>query len=168
MGILFLFACAACKKSTPPWYAASFLGSFNGAPTYPVDFTGPVDQLSCDQSYYTGGGTKVSRWTFSFHSSINNGTFVLIIPSTDSSNTMPVGKTLNYTSGSQSPSQGFELTVAGGGSAYSGTDSTTFAITFSLFDKKTTADFTGSLHGPNGTYIITEGSFTDVPITYAQ
>ena len=28
-----------------------FLGSINGSPTLPVDFTGPIDQMTCDQSY---------------------------------------------------------------------------------------------------------------------
>ncbi len=146
-----------------------FLGSINGSPTLPVDFTGPIDQMTCDQSYFTGGPTKISRWTFSFHSTLNNNAFNLTIPCTDSSDTMPVGQPLFFTYSSKTPtSQQFELSVLYGGSAFSASDSGAFTITFSLFDKKATAEFTGSLYGPTGTYIITEGSFTDVPITYTH
>jgi hypothetical protein len=166
---ILLLADGGCKKNTPAWYAASFLGSINGSPTLPVDFTGPIDQMTCDQSYFTGGPTKIARWTFSFHSTLNNNAFTLTIPSTDSSNTMPTGKPLTFSYSSNSPaSQNFELSVLYGGSVFSASDSGIFVITFNLFDKQATADFTGSLYGPNGTYIITEGSFTGVPITYAN
>lgn len=172
---LFLFLCilllagAGCKKNSPDWYAASFLGSVNGSPTYPVDFTGPIDQMTCDQSYFTGGATKISRWTFSFHSTLNNNAFTLTIPGADSSNTLPIGQPLSFSYSSNQPTpQDFELSVLYGGSVFSASDSGVFIITFSLFDKKASANFTGTLYGPTGTYIITEGSFTEVPITYAE
>ena len=167
--ILVLLTGAGCKKNTPEWYAASFLGSINGSPTLPVDFTGPIDEMTCEQSYFTGGATRVSRWTFSFHSTLNNNAFTLIIPSTDSSNTLPIGQPLSFSHSSNAPNPlDFELSVVYGGTVFSASDSGAFTITFSLFDKKTTADFTGTVFGPTGTYIITEGSFTDVPITYAN
>jgi hypothetical protein len=64
--------------------------------------------------------------------------------------------------------QNFELSVLDGGNVYSAQDSASLTITFSLFDKKATADFTAGLFGSFGAYIITEGSFTDIPIVYAQ
>ena len=166
---MLLLADAGCKKNTSAWYAASFLGSINGSPTLPVDFTGPIDQMTCEQSYFTGGPAKISRWTFSFHSTLNNNAFNLTIPSTDSSNTMPIGQPLSFIASRNTPTpQEFELSVLYGGNTFSSSDSGAFTITFSLFDKKTTANFTGSIYGPTGTYIITEGSFTGIPITYAN
>jgi len=82
---------------------------------------------------------------------------------------MPIGQPLFFRYSSNAPtSQQFELSVLYGGSAFSASDSGAFTITFSLFDKKTTAEFTGRLYGPTGTYIITEGSFTNIPITFAN
>jgi hypothetical protein len=164
-----LLLLAGCKKNNPTIYGASFLRSINGAATFPNDYSSPVDQLSCTQSYFTGGASKVSRWDFSFHSTFNNNSFNLIIPSTDSSKTLPIGIPLLFTSGSLSNTlPGLEFSVLDGGSVYSGQDSASLTITFSLFDKKATADFTASLYGSWGIYVITEGSFTDIPITYAQ
>jgi hypothetical protein len=171
--LCFLFSAllllAACKKDDSTIYGASFLRSINGAATFPNDYSSPVDQLSCTQSYFTGGPSKVSRWIFSFHSTFNNNSFFLLLPSTDSSNTLPIAIPLRFTSGNLNNSlQTFELSVLDAGNVYSGQDSTILTITFSLFDKKATADFTASLTGSFGVYVITEGSFKDIPITYAQ
>ncbi len=164
-----LLLLAGCKKDNSTIYGASFLRSINGSATFPNDYSSPVDQLSCNQSYFTGGASKTSRWVFSFHSTFNNNSFTLVLPSTDSSKTLPIGTPLRFTSGSLSTSlQSFELSVLDGGSVYSGQDSASLTITFSIFDKKATADFTASLIGSFGAYIITQGSFNDIPITYAQ
>lgn len=164
-----LLLLAGCKKDSPTIYAASFLRSINGSATVPNDYSSPIDQLSCSQSYYTGGASRISRWVFSFHSTLNNNSFNLLLPSTDSSNNLPIGIPLRFTTGSLSTIlQSFELSVLDGGSVYSAQDSASITITFSLFDKKATGDFTASLYGSFGAYIITEGSFTDIPITYAH
>jgi hypothetical protein len=161
-----LLLLAGCKKASSTIYGASFLRSINGSATFPNDYSSPVDQLSCTQSYFTGGASKTSRWLFSFHSTFNNNSFTLLIPSTDSSKTLPTGTPLRFTS--NTTLQGFELSVLDGGTIYSMQDSAALTITFSIFDKKATADFTASLFGSFGAYIITEGTFNDIPITYAQ
>ena len=68
----------------------------------------------------------------------------------------------------QPTTDSFNVNVHDGGAMYDGPDSSFLSVTFSLFDKLATGGFTASLYGPTGLYVITSGSFANIPITFAN
>ena len=162
-----LLLLGGCQKTTPANAAnAGFNRSINGSSTRPWNFSS-TDQLSFNQSYdYTDGGPH-TRWTMTLHSS--GAAVSLSFPGKDTSRKLPCEKLMSFGYHmSQSPTDSFKVIVHDAGTLYDGPDSSFLALTFTLFDKLATGGFTASLYGPTGLYVITSGTFANIPITFAQ
>jgi|SRR6185312_7447045 len=162
-----LLLLGGCKKDAPVNVPSAYFDrSINGSSIQPWNFYGP-GQLSITQSHDLSDGRALTRWTMTLHSA--NVAVSLTFPGKDTSRKMPCEKLMSFGYRStQAATDSFTVAVHDAGTTYNGPDSTFLSVTFSLFDKLATGGFTAGLYGPTGLYVITSGSFTNIPITFAQ
>ena len=169
---LLLFAAAACKKSTqgPPDAAASFQRTIDGSSFYSWDFSSATStNLSFTQTYYTGSGSagKQTRWTLSLVDAMAPASLMVSFPGIDSSLTLPANKDMGFAYRIDQPSSpilncGFNEK----GTIYLGSDSTFMDISILSFAKGlVSGDFTIQLYSPTYTCMITNGHFSNIPVT---
>jgi hypothetical protein len=162
-----LLLLGGCKKDAPVNAPSAYFDrSINGSSVQPWNFYGP-DQVSLTQSQDGSAGRPHSRWTITLHSA--NVAVSLTFPGKDTSRMLPCEKLMSFGYRSSQPAtDSFKVNVHDAGALYDGPDSSFLSVTFSLFDKLATGGFTASLYGPTGLYVITSGSFANIPITFAQ
>lgn len=162
-----LLLLGGCKKDAPANAAsASFDRSINGSSVQPRNFTG-TNQISFTQSHDLSTGTPRTRWTMTLRSP--NVAVDLTFPGKDTSRSLSCEKLMSFGYRSSQPAtDSFAVTVHDAGATYDGPDSSFLSVTFTLFDKLATGGFTASLYGPTGLYVITSGSFANIPIGFAQ
>jgi|SRR5580698_572670 hypothetical protein len=168
-----LIIMAACQKTvTTPYASAAFERSINGSDLWDWDFTNKTaDDLSLTQTYYTGSltGGKQSRWTFAFVDPQTPVNIFFTFPGTDSSASLLIGKdmTFAFRITDSSPSL-VTCALNEMGSLYTGSDSTLMNIDIqSLAGGMISGTFSVQLYSPTATVMITQGHFTNVPVTLA-
>jgi hypothetical protein len=169
---LLLIVAAACKKSTQstPNAAASFQRIIDGSSFYSWDFSSATStNLSFTQTYYTGAlsGGKQTRWTLSLVDAMAPASLIFAFPGIDTSLALPTNKDMAFAYRMDQPNSpivscGFNER----GSIYLGSDSTFMDITILAFAKGlVTGDFNIQLYSPTYTCMITNGHFSNIPVT---
>lgn len=163
-----LLLLGGCKKNTPDTNpaSASFDRSINGSSVQPWNFNS-TDQLTLTQSHDLSAGAPRTRWTMTLRAS--NVAVSLSFPGKDTSRTLTCEKLMSFGFRATQPAtDSFHVLVHDAGTTYDGPDSSFLSVTFTLFDKLATGGFTASLYSPTGLYVITSGTFANIPITFAQ
>lgn len=166
-----LFIAAACQKHLGAAFAsATFERSINGSDLWDWDFSNKTaDILSFTQNFYTGSltGPRQSRWMVSFSNPQAPTNIYFTFPGTDSSASLPLGKEMTFiTRITDSAPSIVTCTFDENGTFYAGSDSTFLDITIeSISSGMITGTFTIQLYSPASTVMITEGHFTNVPLT---
>ncbi|HXB96223.1 MAG TPA: hypothetical protein VNU70_13725, partial [Puia sp.] len=170
---MMLLLATACQKSPDtPFYSASFSRTINAGSSWSWNFTNKTaNLLSFTQTYYTGSLTtgKQSRWTIAFVDPQTPVNLTMVIPGIDSSAALPVGKDMSFAYRStQNAPLDFQCSLFEKGSMFSGSDSCFLDIQLLTFSKGTaTGTFSIQMFDPGSNVDITDGHFTNIPITFA-
>ena len=169
-----LLIIAGCDKKpvVAPDATASFERSINGSALWDWDFSyGAASRLNLTQTWYTGSATpgKQSRWTFSFVDPQTPVDLIFSFMGQDSSATLPMGKDMTFAYRStQTDPDNITCSLAEKGSLYTGVDSTFMDINLQTMAKGLiSGTFSMQLYSSTATVLITQGHFTNVPVTLA-
>lgn len=162
---------AACQKAViAPLASAAFVRTIDGSATWNWDFTNKTaDMLSFTQTYYTGSltGGKQSRWTATFIDPQAAVEIFFTFPGVDSSANLPIGKDMTFAVRitDSSPSL-LNCKYMESGTLYTGSDSTFMDVDIEAMTKSLiSGTFSLQLYSPTATVMITEGHFTNLPVT---
>ena len=162
-----LLLLGGCKKDAAvnaP--SASFDRSIDGSSVRAWNFNS-TDQLTLTQTHDLSDGLPRTHWIMTLLSA--NVAVSLTFPGKDTASKLPCEKLMSFGYHSSQPAtDSFNVNVHDAGTLYDGPDSSFLSVTFSLFDKLATGGFTASLYGPTGLYVITSGTFANIPITFAN